>query len=57
MSVAFINTQTVEMMVAASSGCKPPGQSAIGKIIILARAAGNVAMLTINPQSAKLRPH
>ena len=55
-TVAAVNPQTVEMMVAASEATNQEGQSAIGKIVVFAQAVGNVAMLTINPQSAKPRP-
>jgi hypothetical protein len=49
---------TVEVMVAAASqAANHPKQSAIGKIIFFSQAVGNLAMLTINPQSAKPRPH
>jgi hypothetical protein len=55
-AVVSINPQTVEMMVAASQAANRPEQSAIGRIIIFAQAVGNVAMLTVNPQSAKPWP-
>lgn len=55
-AVAFINPQTTEMMVAASQAANQEGQSAIRKMIVFAQAAGNVAMLTVHPQSAKAWP-
>ena len=55
-TVTSINPQTVEMMVAASQAANHPEQSAIGKIIVFAQAVGNVAMLTVHPQSAKPWP-
>jgi len=55
--VIIINPQTVQMMLTASQAANGPHASAIEKIIAVARAAGNVAMLTVNPQSAKPRPH
>ena len=55
-TVASINPQTVEMMVAASQAANRPEQSAIGKIIVFVQAVGNVAMLTVHPQSAKPWP-
>jgi hypothetical protein len=51
-----INPQTVQMMVAASQAANSPHASAIEKIIAFARAAGNVAVLTVHPQSPKPRP-
>jgi hypothetical protein len=56
-AVAFINPQAMEMMVVASQAANHPEQSATRKIIVFAQAVGNVAMLTVNPQSAKPRPH
>ncbi len=56
-TVITINSQTAEMMVAASQAANGPHASAIEKIIAFAQAAGNVAMLTVNPQSAKPPPH
>jgi hypothetical protein len=56
-AVAFINPHAMEMMVVASQAANHPEQSAIRKIIVFAQAVGNVAMLTVNPQSAKPRPH
>jgi hypothetical protein len=50
-----INSHTPEMMVAASEIANGPQESAIGKIIAFAQAAGTVAVLTVHPQSAKLR--
>ncbi len=55
-AVTFFNPDTVEMMVAASQAANRPEQSAIRKIIVFAQAAGNVAMLTVHPQSAKPWP-
>ena len=55
-TVTLINPDTVEMMVAASQAANRPEQSAIGKIIVFVRAVGNVAMLTVYPQSAKPFP-
>jgi len=55
-AVTFINPDTVEMMVAASQAANRPEQSAIGKIIVFVQAVGNVAMLTVHPQSAKPWP-
>ncbi len=51
--VVTINPQTGQMMVAASQAANGPQNSAMGKIIAFARAAGTVAMLTVHPQSAK----
>ena len=48
-----INPQTVQTMVAASQAANGPHASAIEKIISFARAAGTVAVLTVNPQAAK----
>jgi hypothetical protein len=56
-AVASTNPQTAEMMVAASQAANHREQSVIGKIIIFSQAVGDVARLTINPQSAKPRPH
>jgi len=50
-----INSHTREMMVAASQIANRPQESAIGKIIAFAQAAGTVAVLTVHPQSAKPR--
>ena len=55
--VIIINPQTLQTMVAASQAANGPHASAIEKIIAVARAARNVAMLTVNPQSAIPRPH
>jgi len=55
-AVTFINPDTVEMMVAASQAANRPEQSAIGKIIVFVQAVGNVANLTVHPQSAKPWP-
>jgi hydroxypyruvate isomerase len=55
-TVAAVNPQTTEMMVAASEAANQEGQSAIRKIIVFAQAAGNVAMLTVHPQSATAWP-
>jgi hypothetical protein len=52
-TVVSINPQTMEMIVAASQAANHPQQSAIRKIIVFAQAVGNVAMLTVNPHSAK----
>ena len=51
--VAAVNPQTGQMMVAASQAANGPQDSAMGKIIAFARAAGTVAVLTVHPQSAK----
>jgi hypothetical protein len=51
--VVTINPQTGQMMVAASQAANGPQDSAMGKIIAFARAAGTVAVLTVHPQSAK----
>ena len=56
-AVAAVNPQTTQTMVEASQAANGPHESAMGKIIAFARAAGTVAMLTVNPQSAKTRPH
>jgi hypothetical protein len=56
-AVAAVNPQTTQMMVEASQAANGPHESAMGKIIAFARAAGTVAMLTVSPQSAKPRPH
>jgi hypothetical protein len=57
-TVVAVNPQTGQMMVAASQAANGPHASAIEKIIAFARAAGNVAMLTVSPQLAKPRgPH
>jgi hypothetical protein len=56
-TVVTINPPSVQMMVAASQAANGPHASAIEKIIAFARAASNVAMLTVNPQSAKPQPH
>ena len=55
-TVAFINPDTVEKMVAASQAANRPKQSAIGKVIVFVQAVGNVAMLAVHPQSAKPWP-
>jgi hypothetical protein len=52
-TLAAINPQTGPMMVAASNR---PQESIMGRIIAFVQAAGTVAMLTINPQSAKPQP-
>ena len=51
--VAAVNPPTGQMMVAASQAANGPQDSAMGKIIAFARAAGTVAVLTVHPQSAK----
>jgi hypothetical protein len=51
--VTTINPQTWQMMVAASRAANGPQESAMGKIIAFARAAGTVAVLTVHPQLAK----
>ena len=56
-AVAAVNPQTGQMIVAASQAANDPQESAIGKIIAFAKAAGTVAVLTVNPQSAKRQPH
>ena len=56
-TVAAVNPQTAQMMVAASKAADGPHESAMAKIIAFAQAAGTVAMLTVSPQSAKPRPH
>jgi hypothetical protein len=50
-----INSDTREMMVAASQIANRPQESAIGKVIAFTQAAGTVAVLTVHPQSAKAR--
>ena len=52
-TIATINPQTGQMMVAASRAANGPQESAMGKIIAFARAAGTVAVLTVHPQLAK----
>ena len=52
-TIATINPQTGQMMVAASQAANGPQESAMGKIIAFARAAGTVAVLTVHPQLAK----
>ena len=54
-TVISINSHTREMMVAASQIANRPQESALGKIIAFAQAAGTVAVLTVHPQSAKPR--
>jgi ApbE superfamily uncharacterized protein (UPF0280 family) len=56
-AVTAVNPQTMQMMVEASQAANGPHDSAVGKIIAFARAAGTVAMLTVSPQLAKPRPH
>jgi hypothetical protein len=51
-----INSHPQQMMVAASQIANRPQESAIGKIIASAQAAGTVAVLTVHPQSAKPPP-
>jgi hypothetical protein len=41
------------MMVAASQAANRPQESVMDKIIAFVQAAGTVAVLTVNPQSAK----
>ena len=48
-TVAAINPQTGQLMVAESQTANHPEQNAIGKIIAFAQAVGNVAMLTVHP--------
>ena len=55
-AVAYINPQTMEMMIAASQAATSPHASAFEKIIAFAQAAGAVAMLTVNPQLTKPWP-
>ena len=55
--VAAVNPQTGQMMVAASQAANDPHESFMSKVIAFAQAAGTVAMLTVNPQTAKPRPH
>ena len=52
--VAAVNPQTGQMMVAAANGRH---ESFMSKVIAFAQAAGTVAMLTVNPQTTKPRPH
>ena len=52
-TMATINPQRGQMMVAASRTANGPQESAMGKIIAFARAAGTVAVLTVHPQLAK----
>jgi hypothetical protein len=52
-----MNPRTAEMMVATSQAATSPHASAIEKILAFAQAAGAVAMLTVNPQLVKPRPH
>jgi hypothetical protein len=52
-AVATINPQTGQMIIAASQAANDPPESAIGKIIAFAKAAGSVAALTVHPQAAK----
>jgi hypothetical protein len=54
-TMATINTQTGQMMVAASRAANGPQESAMGKIIAFARAAGTVAVLTVHPQLGETR--
>ena len=49
----LINPQRGQMMVAASRTANGPQESAMGKIIAFARAAGTVAVLTVHPLLAK----
>jgi hypothetical protein len=51
-----INPQTAQMIVAASQAANGPQESTLRRIIAFAQATGTVAMLTVHPQSAKLRP-
>jgi hypothetical protein len=55
--VAAVNPQIGQMMVAASQAANGPHESFMSKVITFAQAAGTVAMLTVNPQTAKPRPH
>jgi hypothetical protein len=48
-----INPQWTQTMAVAVQAAEPPQESAMGKIIAFAQAAGTVAVLTIHPQSAK----
>jgi hypothetical protein len=52
-TMASINPQRGQMMVAASRAANGPQESAMGKIIAFARAAGTVAVLTVHPLLAK----
>jgi hypothetical protein len=54
-TMATINPQTGQMMVAASRAANGPQESAMGKIIAFARAAGTVAVLTVHPQLGETR--
>jgi hypothetical protein len=55
-TMATIDPQRGQMMVAASRAANGPQESVMGKIIAFVQAAGTVAMLTVNPQSAKPKP-
>ena len=52
-TMVTINPQTGQMMVVASQAANGPQESAMGKIIAFARAAGTVAVLTVHLQLAK----
>ena len=47
----------IVIVVAASQAANGPHESFMSKVIAFAQAAGTVAMLTVNPQTAKPRPH
>jgi H+/gluconate symporter-like permease len=55
-TLTAVNPQTGQMMVAASQAANRPQESVMGKIIAFVQAAGTVAMLTVNPRSAKPQP-
>ena len=51
-----INPQWKQTMAASVQIADPIQESAMGKIIAFAQAAGTVALLTVHPQSAKPWP-
>jgi hypothetical protein len=52
-TMATINPERGQMMVAASRAANGPQESASGKIIAFARTAGTVAVLTVHPLLAQ----
>jgi hypothetical protein len=55
-TLGAVNPQMGQMMVAASQAANRPQENVMGKIIAFVQAAGIVAVLTVNPRSAKPQP-